>query len=69
MSGKRRRFVMARLTERKVKIFNLAKPEQKEEYEKLLNDPDVSHIDREEFVYSKKTDLPIITVWYTIYVK
>jgi hypothetical protein len=53
---------MPRLTEKKVETFNLAKPDQKERYEALLNDPNVSYIEREEFTYSKRTEHPIITV-------
>ena len=60
---------MARFTQKKIEVFNLAKPEHKAEYEELINDPKVSHIIREEFTYSKKTEHPIITVWYEEFVK
>jgi len=47
-----------------VKTFNLHRPEDKEEYENILNSPLISHIIKEEFVYSKRTEAPLITVWY-----
>jgi hypothetical protein len=55
---------MPRLTKIRVEVFNLAKPEHKEKYEALLNSPKISHIKKEEFQYSKKTEHPIITIWY-----
>lgn len=60
---------MPRLTRKKVEVFNLAKPDHKAEYEELLNDPNVSHIEKEEFTYSKRTEHPVITVWYVEFVR
>ncbi len=57
------------LTRKKVKVFMLAKPDQKAEYETLLNDPKISHISRDEFTFDKRTGHPIIVVWYEEYIK
>ncbi|MBC8548936.1 MAG: hypothetical protein H8D23_04735 [Candidatus Brocadiales bacterium] len=60
---------MARLTRKKIQVYNLAKPDHKAEYEELLNDPNVSHIIKEEFTYSKRTEHPVITVWYEEFIR
>ncbi len=61
---------MNRLTQKRVQIFNLAKPEHRDDYENLLNDVSrVSHIIKEEFMYSKRTEHPIITVWYEEFIQ
>lgn len=54
-------------TIKKVKTFNLAREGKHAEYEDLLNDPRVVHIKKENVTISKKTDYPIITVWYEEY--
>ena len=60
---------MARATEKKIKVFHLGRPEQREEYEALLNSDRLHHIEKDEFTYSKRTEQPIITVWYEVYLK
>ena len=60
---------MPRLTRKRVEVYNLAKPDHKAEYEELLNDPNISHIIKEEFTYSKRTEHPVITVWYEEFVR
>jgi len=65
-TSERRKSKMA-LTRKKIKVFDLGRREDKQNYENLLNDINVSHIIREEFSYSKRTDQPLITVWYEEY--
>lgn len=60
---------MLRLTKTRVEVYNLSKADDKDAYEALLNDVEVSHIVKEEFTYSKRTEQPIITVWYEEYIK
>lgn len=60
---------MLRLTRKKVEVYNLAKPDDKDAYESLMNDPEVDFISKEEFTYSKRSEQPIITVWYEEFIK
>lgn len=48
----------------KVKKYNLDSPEEKEEYEEILNDPKKYYITKENFIYDK-FGRPLITIWYT----
>ena len=52
------------MTIKRVATFNLGNSSDKEDYETLINDPNLVYINKEEFTYSKKTDQPIITIWY-----
>ena len=60
---------MPRLTKKKVRTFNLGKIDQRDEYEDLINDSKVSFVEKEEFVYDKRTGQPVITIWYEEYIK
>ena len=49
---------------KRVDKFNLDIPEEKAQYETLLNDPEVVIV-REEFMYTKNAAAsPLITVWW-----
>jgi len=52
--------------EKRVAFFNLSKPEDKKEYEEILNDPECE-VEKEQFKYSTpstKQAEPLVTVWY-----
>ena len=49
---------------KKVDVFDLKIDHEKEKYENLMNNPDVSIV-KEEFSYVKTGD-PKITVWYLL---
>ncbi len=53
-------------TVKKIDIYDLGNPSQKDKYEKLLNSEELALINREEFAYDK-IGRAKITVWYEIY--
>ena len=50
----------------RVRVYDLRKDDQRDEYEALLNEQGltIDYISREEVAFDKATGRPIITVWY-----